>query len=173
MKNLSGIYILSLLCLHTSLFSQQLSPSVVSSSGGFYTNSSAMLSFTTGEMSAVETYTGATSILTQGFQQPWDLGTYIDEHSFQDFSFGVYPNPSNGEFYLLTDSDLNLRLDISISDLLGKKCFTHEVAPVSKLNVEHLDVQTLPSGTYILSLRVKENNTSRENIFNTKITIVK
>jgi len=173
MKNLSGIYILSLLCLHTSLFSQQLSPSVISSSGGFYTNSSAMLSFTTGEMAAIQTYAGATSILTQGFQQPWDLGTYINEHPFLDFSFGIYPNPSNGEFYLLTDSDLNLHLDVSIADLLGKKCFTHEVNPVSKLNVEPINVEQLPSGTYILSLRVKENNTSHENIFNTKITIVK
>ena len=132
-----------------------------------------MLSFTTGEMAAIETYAGATSILTQGFQQPWDLGTYINEHPFQDFSYGIYPNPSNGEFYLLTDSDLNLHLDISISDLLGKKCFTHEVDPVSKINVEHIDVDALPPGTYILSLRVKENNTNHENIFNTKITIVK
>ena len=173
MKNLSRIFMLFLLCPLVPLFSQQLTPSVISSSGGFYTSSSATLSFTTGEMAAIETYNGVTSILTQGFQQPWDLGTYINEHPFQDFSFGIYPNPSNGEFYLLTDSDLNLHLDVSISDLIGKKCFTKEVDPVSKINVEHLDVQTLPAGTYILSLHVKESNTSHENIFNTKITIVK
>jgi len=164
---------LFLLCPLVPLFSQQLTPSVISSSGGFYNNTAGMLSFTTGEMSAIETYSKTTSILTQGFQQPWDLGTYINEHPFQDFSFGIYPNPSDGQFYLLTDSDLNLHLDISVSDLLGKKCKSISVDPVSKINIELVDVSALPGGTYIVSLKAKQKNTSHENIFNTKITIVK
>ena len=132
-----------------------------------------MLSFTTGEMAAVETYSQGTSILTQGFQQPWDFGTYINEHPFHDFSFGVYPNPSDGQFYLLTETDLNIQLDVSVSDLLGKKCKSHTVDPVSKINIEPVDLTHLPAGTYILSLQVKEKNTGHENLFNTKITIVK
>lgn len=146
---------------------------MISTSGGFYTNSAGMLSFTTGEMAAIETYSKSTSILTQGFQQPWDLGTYINQHPFHDFSFGVYPNPSDGQFYVLTESDLNLHLDISVSNLLGKKCKSFAIDPVSRINIEPVDLIQFPAGTYILSLQVKDRNTGRENIFNTKITIVK
>jgi hypothetical protein len=173
MKNLSGIVMLFLLCPLVPLFSQQLTPFVISSSGGFYSNTSGMLSFTTGEMAAVETYSNSTSILTQGFQQPWDFGTYINEHPFNDFSFGIYPNPSNGQFYLLTDSDLNLHLNITVSDLLGQKYHSLSIDPSGKINIEPVDITDLPAGTYILYLRVKEHNTSHEKLFNSKITIVK
>lgn len=173
MKNLTRIFILVLLCPSGILFSQQLSPFVISSSGGFYTNSNATLSFTAGEMAAIETYSNNNSFLTQGFQQPWDLGTYINEHPFKDFSFGIYPNPSDGQFYLLTESDLNLQMTITISDLLGKQMTPIHFEPGSKINVESIDISEMPAGTYLLSLLVKESNTSHQHIFNTKITIVK
>jgi hypothetical protein len=173
MKNLYWIFILTLLCSASSLFSQQISPSVISTSGGFYAGDAGMISFTTGEMAAVETYSNNTSILTQGFQQAWDFGTYITEHPFTDFSFGIYPNPSDGQFYLVTDSDLNLQMTATISDLMGKKIESFPITQQSKINVEWIDVSPMPAGTYILSLHVKEMNTSQENILNHKITIVK
>src|SRR4030095_17267989 len=51
--------------------SQQLVPTVISSSGGFYSTPSAMLSFTTGELASIETYSAPGLILTQGFHQSW------------------------------------------------------------------------------------------------------
>jgi hypothetical protein len=44
---------------------------VVSSSGGYFTGSNASLSVTIGE-TVVQSYTGSTAMLTQGFQQPID-----------------------------------------------------------------------------------------------------
>jgi len=164
---------LILVCSANPLFSQQLSPTVIATSGGFYSNASGMLSFTTGEMSAVETYSKPNSILTQGFQQPWDLGTYITEHPFEDFSYGIYPNPSDGQFYVLTKSSLSLQLTISISDLLGKQIEKKHLDALNEVNIESVDLTQLAAGTYLVSLLVSENNTNRENIFNTKITIVK
>jgi len=173
MKNLYRIFILILLCSASPLFSQQLSPFVISSSGGFYTGDAAMLSFTTGELAAVETYSNNTSILTQGFQQSWDFGTYITEHPKTDFSFGIYPNPSDGQFYLVTDSNLDIQMTATISNLLGEKIEHLKIARQSKISVEWIDISQVPAGTYILSLQVKEMNTSYEYIFNHKITIVK
>ena len=173
MKNLYRIFILTLLCSANPLFSQQLSPFVISSSGGFYTSGEAMLSFTTGELAAVETYSSSTSILTQGFQQSWDFGTYITEHPFTDFSFGIYPNPSDGQFYLVTESNLDLQMTATISNLLGEKIEQIKIARQSKMSVEWIDISQVPAGTYFLSLQVKKINTSHAYIFNHKITIVK
>lgn len=173
MKNLSRIFIFIQICSASLLFSQQLTPTVISSSGGFYSNSAGMLSFTTGELAAIETFSNVNSILTQGFQQPWDFGTYITEHPFKDFSFGIYPNPSDGQFYLLTESELDLQLTLTISDLLGKQILRTHFDQLNKINIESIDATQVPAGTYIISLLVKENNTNHENIFNHKITIVK
>lgn len=48
---------------------QSLSPQVIASSGGFFSNGSGSLSWTLGE-TMTETFTGGSNQLTQGFQQP-------------------------------------------------------------------------------------------------------
>jgi len=52
-----------------SLFAQTLSPTVISSGGGYSTGSTVSLSWTLGEL-ATETFINGSYILTQGFQQP-------------------------------------------------------------------------------------------------------
>lgn len=59
--------LLSLMAL--GLFSQTLSPVIVSSAGGYATGATASLSWTLGEI-ATETLSNGSYILTQGFQQP-------------------------------------------------------------------------------------------------------
>ena len=51
---------------------QSLSPTVVASSGDYFTGTNASLSWTLGEI-ATETFTGGGYILTQGFQQPFGI----------------------------------------------------------------------------------------------------
>jgi hypothetical protein len=60
-----------LLLLVLNLNSQTTTPNVVSTSGGFYANSTASLSVTVGELTSVSTISNASInlILTQGFQQ--------------------------------------------------------------------------------------------------------
>ncbi|MCB0807326.1 MAG: hypothetical protein KDC05_16140 [Bacteroidales bacterium] len=52
------------------LFSQQISPSVISSAGEEYSNGNISLSWTLGEL-ATETLSNGNNTLTQGFQQPF------------------------------------------------------------------------------------------------------
>jgi hypothetical protein len=173
MKNLSGIIILLLLCLVNRFYAQQLSPSVIASSGDLYSGNAGTLSFTTGEIAAITTLSGSAGILTQGFQQPWDLGTYITEHPDQHFSFGLYPNPSDGRFYILTEAEPSLQLDIWITDLLGQPVLQFRTEQLSKIQATSMDISDHPQGTYILSLRIKALSANPEKIYNTKITIVK
>ena len=123
MKTAQFLLLYSMLSSAVSISGQQLTPFVVSSSGGFYSNSAGMLSFTSCELTAVETYVSPSAILTQGFQQTWDVGTYIAEQPLQNFSFVIYPNPSDGYFNLITETEVNEYIEVKILDVLGREIF--------------------------------------------------
>jgi len=166
-------FLLFLFVIATKTTAQQLLPFAISSSGGFYNNSSGMLSFTTAEMSAVETYISPSSILTQGFQQAWDFGTKTTEYPNHHFSFGIYPNPSIGHFNLFIDTELNQNIDVKILDLLGKVILQTSYYHESGINVESIDLSFAAPGIYIVSLTIKEKITSPAYHSTKKIHIVK
>jgi hypothetical protein len=152
---------------------QQLTPYVTSSSGGFYDQGSGMLSFTVGEMAEVETYTSPSVILTQGFQQYWDLGTYVIAQPDHPFSFSIYPNLSNGIFNLVTESEENENIEMCILDLLGKEIFNTSYFHVQGRNIEAIDVSNAGPGMYLVVLREKKNMNSPGSHFIQKIQIIK
>jgi Secretion system C-terminal sorting domain len=153
---------------------QQLTPFVVASSGGFYNNSSGMLSFTAGEMSAVETYTSPSAILTQGFQQTDELGTYIIESPDQNFSCGIYPNPNDGYFKLVTESDKDEHIVVKIMDVVGREIFQTQFYHQHKINVQSLDLSDAAQGIYLMVITATENNThSPTSFFIEKIHIIR
>ena len=156
------------------LNAQQISPQVISASGAFYSNQYGSLSFTAGEMAAVETFSSEYNILTQGFQQVWDLGTYITEYPEHDFSFGVYPNPSDGNFDLLIQAENNYHLTVRILNILGKEIQQKEFYHQRKINIEPFDLSEVAAGIYFVALTVRKNNSPQsENYFVRKIHIVK
>ena len=155
------------------LYAQQLTPFVISPAGGFSTTNGGSLSYTVGELAAVETFTGTASILTQGFQQPQEMGTYIEEHPIENFSFGVYPNPSDGNFYLLTDTEIDLRYDIRILDILGREIWSKTYAQESKVTVEHIDISDKVGGMYFISLLVLNPQSQQQHTFIYKVNTVK
>jgi hypothetical protein len=63
------LFLLLLSFLSLSLFAQTLSPTVISSAGGYSTGTTVTLSWTLGEL-ATETLSTGSITLTQGFQQP-------------------------------------------------------------------------------------------------------
>lgn len=83
---------------------QSLSPQVIATSGGYYSNAAGSLSFTVGE-TVTPTITSGGYTLTQGFQQPFDLtidltaylqGYYVGSGQMTDvlYNQGVYGSPS-------------------------------------------------------------------------------
>jgi hypothetical protein len=85
MKKFSIIIIGGLLSF--AVAAQSLSPEVIASSGDYYENANASLSWTLGEI-ATETYSAGGSILTQGFQQP--IGVTVKEVDILAFLEGPY-----------------------------------------------------------------------------------
>ena len=98
---LIGIFVL----VGTFTQAQSLSPKVIASAGGYQSNTAGSLSFTIGETNT-QTFTSATHMLTQGFQQSFKLnllnlkaylqGYYVGSGLMKDvlFNQSVYVSPS-------------------------------------------------------------------------------
>ncbi len=81
------------------------------------------------------------------------LGT----NEFQVDNFKIYPNPAtNG--YLYVTSKLNGAKNISVFDVLGKQVLKN------KLNGEKLDISSLKSGVYFLTIEQGKSSTTKKLI---------
>src|SRR5688572_27496856 len=95
MKKLFGVLIYS---VSVTAFSQSLTPTVVASSGDYFSGSAASLSWTLGEV-VTDTYIGTNNQLTQGFQQPEISFVTLEDFAI-DIALNLYPNPTTSEVNL-------------------------------------------------------------------------
>ncbi len=145
---------------------QSLSPVVISASGAFYQNGTGMLSSTVGEMTMVETFSTVNSVLTQGFQQPFDFGVGIQDTSLNSTP-GIFPNPTSGNLTVMLSSNISDEAVINVYDAIGKLVYNKifHIHPLSKSI--HLSVENLIDGMYVLEMKTKT-----EHYFK-KINIIK
>ncbi|MFO7933787.1 MAG: T9SS type A sorting domain-containing protein [Bacteroidales bacterium] len=84
-----------------SLFSLAEAQEVIATSGTVFENGNGSISFTVGE-AVTGTLSSAATVLTQGFQQPFDL--YIPSTGdLFDLHLSVFPNPAKGEILIHMD----------------------------------------------------------------------
>ena len=129
---------------------QSTTPAVVASSGGFFSNSAGMLSYTVGELAAITTLTSPNNFLTQGFQQPSDFGVFVPPVKDEGFSVNVYPNPSTGLFNLSITTSNSMMLQLSLYDMLGKKITASQKQLSHGKNLIPVDLRQQVSGMYLL-----------------------
>lgn len=151
--------------------SQSLSPTVISSAGGFYTSGSAMLSFTVAEMTMVETFTSTNNMLTQGFQQPEDLSVDIPETPVYSGDVMIYPNPTSGQFMLTYTSNSNTDNTIRLYDLLGQVVLSKSVSQQTGSNTVIFDIGAFSQGIYMLELTTENAQGEKQTSFS-KINLV-
>ncbi|MDO5510617.1 MAG: zinc-dependent metalloprotease family protein [Weeksellaceae bacterium] len=75
-----------------------------------------------------------------------------DDLSATATEFAVYPNPSRGEFNLKADLK-EVGLDITVYDVTGKLIKTQKDANASGAYSTTIDLQQMPTGTYILVIK--------------------
>lgn len=114
------ITILTFIAIFPALIYAQvsLSPSVISSGGGYFENTNMSISWTIGEL-AVITLEGENMILTQGFQQPFNIGVGIRQDELS-WNISVYPNPVGDELRILFDVPSPGDYLIEIQDVTGR-----------------------------------------------------
>ena len=172
MKNkfLVSLVLMGIVSIFT-IKAQTLSPTVISSSGGFYTSSNAMLSFTVAEMTMVQTFTTSGNILTQGFQQPEDYTIGIPEVPISDASVLIYPTPTNGSFTLSYLNNDNSETTINIYNLVGQIVLTKTASQVNGLNTVNFDISSFSQGIYMLGLTLTNSKGEKRTDFH-KINLI-
>lgn len=137
--------------IHTSL-AQSLTPEVLTTAGETYTNSNIKLSWTLGE-GMTESYTGATVILTQGFQQPALTATSIKTPQNQFGEIKVYPNPTSQSLFI--ERERGQRLDVQLMDMKGSLIMSESLHTLRG----KLDVSSISRGVYLLKMTDGKNFT--------------
>jgi len=144
--------LLAMIMVTGILQSQTLSPTVISSSGAFYSTASGMLSQTVAEMTMVQTYSSSGNILTQGFQQPEDWPVGITETPAVAGGILLYPNPTSGMFTLNYTSSSSGANEIKLYNLVGQIVMTQSVMQSTGVNTVNFDISSLSQGIYMLEL---------------------
>lgn len=127
-----------------TLFSQSISPYLVSNAGGTMESNEVIMDFSIGEL-VIETLDN-TEILTQGFHQD-ALAVAIPIVEL-DILTRIYPNPSADE--LLIELSRQRNGAISLYDI-GGKLVIQDVLQGQLL--KKLDVSDLGAGSYILQIK--------------------
>jgi len=131
-----------------------LTPTVISSTGGFASNANGSLSYTVGEMTMVQTFSAGGNILTQGFQQPNENVTGLIDLTQDEFgSFVVYPNPAVDNLSFGFQLPEAGKVQITLYDAIGQKIsdvFTTDYEN-GKL-IQQLNVTPYAAGVYVLTM---------------------
>ncbi len=127
---------------------QILSPTVLSTSGAFYSSANNSLSVTIGEMTMVEPFTTSSVILTQGFQQPQDENVGIISVSEPDWSIDAYPNPTAGNVTVQVKADNTSDINLSLFDVTGQLVTNY--GAIENNTGTQLNLSELAAGVYVL-----------------------
>ena len=143
---LSFVFLLSM----GFLFAQvSMVNSVLATAGDFQTNGSYSLSWTVGEL-AVNTLTEGSNVLTQGFQQPWDMSVSIQDGPEINWSVKAYPNPVYDYLNVKFSLEKSEEFSIEVTDITGKKVLTREPQMINTDEIVDLDFTQFKPGIYFL-----------------------
>lgn len=137
-----------LLLMASFCYSQNLSPTLLSSQSGSDKSNSMVLEWTLGDI-AIETISEKNTIYSQGFIQPFldtsrQLVQFVDE-------ILIFPNPVKAHLNIKMLSDSNVQVTIDIHNVNGR-IMRQYIDGFSLSKMIQLDISSLPSGIYIVRI---------------------
>ena len=118
---------------------------VISSAGGSAVGTGVQLSWTIGEP-VIETFTGTSAVLTQGFHQTKLTVTAVDPTLFPGLEVNVYPNPVSTTLRVQISGERMQKLSYRLFNMEGKAILHKMVENPSEL----INMEMYTSGTYLL-----------------------
>ena len=132
---------------------QEIQPSLLSTSGDFFSSGSYSVSWSLGEI-AIETFTQSENILTQGFQQSRLITTGIQKNTLQENQIQIYPNPASDKLYVRFNFDIMDLYQIEVFDLIGSKKISEKIR--TSFEIVEIKLNDLEPGTYMLVIKPDE-----------------
>lgn len=130
----------------SGVWSQSVSPYVISSAGGQSTVGAVQLNSNPGEL-AVTTLSAGGLLFTQGFLQPEIYTVSVPEEN--PIAVSVFPNPFAASFTILLNG-MHEGYVVQLTDLSGKVIVSQNISP--GVQSTFMDVPVLASGYYFLQL---------------------
>ncbi|REJ80997.1 MAG: T9SS C-terminal target domain-containing protein [Bacteroidetes bacterium] len=156
--------IIFLLFLQTVVYAQSLERQVVASGGNYSQSTGVSLSYTVGELAV--TTLSASTILTQGFQQPDALSVGIINPESGKVSFLAYPNPVSKELQVEISTSKQREIYISIIDMLGRPALPHieERFSSTESKIVRINTEALVPGMYFVQMLDKTSGKNLETL---------
>ena len=170
------LFVTMLLAAFVSQAQPMLTPTVISSTGGFSSNAAGSLSYTVGEMTMVQTFSASNNILTQGFQQPTDNTVGLLDMTQDEFgSFVVYPNPAVDQTSFGFQLPEAGKVSVVLYNELGQKISDvfNTNYDASGKTVQQLNVALYASGMYFLTLNFVSSKDGKEHIMSKKFQVIR
>lgn len=133
-----------------------LAPSVIAAGGGYAESDNISISWTLGEL-AVSTLTGGSMMLTQGFQQPFDIGVGINKDQLS-WNISVYPNPVGDELIIRFNTEKPGSFLIEIQDVTGRLVSQAQIKQVNPGDIFRLNTSSYTNGVYFLKVFTPDHN---------------
>jgi hypothetical protein len=154
--------LLFLLLLPVAAGAQSLSPTVIASSGTTFTSASASMDFTVGEV-AITTLSTGNNILTQGFHQPLQAGSGINDEYNWETGISLYPNPVSDNLTIIFNGHLSAPCNMTLCDMTGKALARYENIRPETLNALEISMQGYSQGMYFLRIQSLDGVRSSTN----------
>lgn len=132
------------------LNAQSISPEVKATAGDQNTVGTTSISWTIGE-TLVETATGSSSTVTQGFHQPSYVLVALEQPLNQALEIDVFPNPTQERVYLEFERDQESELSVRLLNLNGQ--ILQEKTSLELTERLEFDMSNLPDGQYFLEVQ--------------------
>lgn len=140
------------------LYGQKLGRDVLSAQGGQKKMNNWSISYTIGQAGLTRSSSGSTLILHSGFEQENDhlfVSTLQLDESFYDIS--VFPNPSNLELNIKTNTDMPASLGYSLFGMQGECLFYKDNINIpAGTSIQKENLSSFPTGSYLMQIRIQK-----------------
>ena len=141
------------LVIAITVFTQQITPAIISPAGDISKSGKLYLQWTLGEP-VIETISSRDHLFTQGFHQPFLIVKKphaLLTNGLEQIDIMIMPNPVQFIAKAFIKRQNNSLLHLELTDINGRKLY-HTVS-YAKVEVIDLDFATYTAGTYILTVR--------------------